>query len=61
MSVSDSPSDRLTNRVDFTHALNELVGHAVDNDINVRGGYRVENDEWAHDLGVEIYYVVSKD
>ena len=61
MSASDSPHDRMTSRVDFTNALNEIVERAVEQDIDVRGGYRVANADWDHDLGVEIYRVVQSD
>lgn len=60
MTASDSPPDDLNSRADFDQALNQLVQEAVDGNIDVCGGYRIQMSDDDHlDLGVEIYRVVK--
>lgn len=59
MRTFDFPADDVPDRETFDDALTALLRAAVRADVDVVGGYRIEDDE--EEFGVEIYRVVSRD
>ena len=55
------PSDPVPDDVDspsrFEQELSDLIGNAVENDVDVRGGWAVDGDGVGVEYAIEIYVV----
>lgn len=57
----ETQSSEIETDADFEASLNDLIETAIDNGIDVRGGWQVDAPEAGTDLGVEIYDVSRLD
>jgi hypothetical protein len=57
MSETEPPSDE----EEFRRALGELIRAARTNDVDVRGGWRIDGADGTTDMGVEIYRLAPRE
>ena len=57
----DSPTDSPSTHEEFVDVLTALIRAADDEDIDIRGGYRIEREIDERAFGVEIYGVSPRD